>query len=85
MFLKLTENETMTDIYVNPTHIVRFLPDPASDGTLLFMSADAGVSEKDEPQIITVHEPAEEVYRIISRNEHRTASAGKSGASRGLI
>lgn len=85
MFLKLTDNDTMSDLYVNPTHIVRFVPDPASDGTLLFMSADAGIAEKNEPQIITVHEPAEEVYRIISRNEHRTASAGKAGANRGLL
>ena len=33
MFLKLTENETSSDVYLNPDFIVRFVPNPAGDGT----------------------------------------------------
>lgn len=86
MFMKLTDNESQTDVYVNPAHIIRFIPDPSSEGTLIFLAADAGIAPRGEPQILMVHEPAEEVYRIISRNETRTAAAGsKPGGNRGLL
>lgn len=86
MFMKLTDNESLTDVYVNPAHIIRFIPDPSNEGTLIYMSADAGLAARGEPQLLMVHEPAEEVYRIISRNESRTATAGaKGGANRGLL
>ncbi|MCC5875357.1 MAG: hypothetical protein JJU11_03960 [Candidatus Sumerlaeia bacterium] len=83
--MKLTDNESQTDVYLNPAHIVRFLPDPSSEGTLIFLTADAGIAPRGEAQILMVHEPAEEIYRIISRNESRTAGSGKAGANRGLL
>ncbi|MBI1290924.1 hypothetical protein GC173_06725 [bacterium] len=82
MFLKLTENETLTDVYLNPDHIVRFIPNPAAEGTLIFMSADAGLAPRGEMQLLVVHEHAEEVFRMISRQE----KPGKGGVGgRGLI
>jgi hypothetical protein len=82
MFLKLTENETQADTYLNPDHIVRFIPNPAGEGTLIFMSADAGIAPVGEAQVITVHENAEEVFRMISRQEKPTKGAV---GGRGLI
>jgi hypothetical protein len=81
MFLKLTENETQTDVYLNPDHIIRFLPNPAGEGTILFMGADAGLAPRGELQVLIVHENAEELFRMISRQEKPT----KSAAGRGLL
>ena len=83
MFLKLTDNETLQDVYINPDHIVRFVPDPSSEGTILFMTQDAGVAPLGEAQVLTVHEHAEEVYRIISRMEKHSGGGGTGG--RGLL
>ncbi len=80
MFLKLTDNETETDIYLNPVHITRFVPNPAGVGTIVYMANDTSGSS-DEPMIIMVHETAEEVFRMISRSE----KPQKAGANRGLI
>lgn len=81
MFLKLTENETQADVYLNPGHIVRFVPNPAGEGTLIYMSHDAAVAPPDQAQLIVVHETAEEVFRMISR--HEKPASKPSG--RGLI
>lgn len=81
MFLKLTENETQTDVYLNPRHIIRFVPNLESEGTLIFMVGDAGLAPEGEVQLITVHENAEEVFRMISRQEKPI----KAGGGRGLI
>ncbi len=81
MFLKLTENETGADVYLNPNYIIRFIPNSAGEGTLLFMQQDAGVADRSEAQIVHVHETAEEVFRIISRHE----KPGGAQSKRGLI
>jgi hypothetical protein len=83
MFLKLTDNETLQDIYINTDHVVRFVPDPSSTGTLLFLRQDAGIAPAGEPQVLIVHEHSEEVYRLISRQERAPSGAG--GGGRGLI
>ncbi len=83
MFLKLTDNDTNTDIYLNPEHIVRFVPDSTDVGTLIYMTSDAGLAEAGQPQIIFVHESAEEIFRMISRSEKGAQKSG--GGSRGLI
>jgi len=83
MFLKLTENETGLDVYLHPDHIVRFIPNPAGEGTLVYMTEDAGLAPKTDPQILIVHENAEEVFRMISRHEKPSKAGGVGG--RGLI
>ncbi len=80
MFLKLTDNETEKDVYLNPEHIVRFIPNPSGEGTLIYLHGDAGLAPHGEPQVMVVHENAEEVFRLISRSEKGGKSAG-----RGLI
>jgi hypothetical protein len=82
MFLKLTENDTLTDVYLNPDHIIRFLPNPAGEGTLIFLTGDAGLAPAGEAQVAIVHEHAEEVFRMISRQEKPTKAGG---GGRGLI
>ncbi|HMX63446.1 MAG TPA: hypothetical protein PKD58_10300 [Candidatus Sumerlaeota bacterium] len=82
MFLKLTDNELGTDVYLNPDHIIRFVANPEGTGTLIFMSHDAAVAPPGEAQVVTVHEPAEEVFRIISRLEK---GPGKVGGPRGFV
>lgn len=84
MFLKLTDNETGADVYLNPMHMVRFIPNSASEGTLIFLAADAGVAPHGEPQMVAVHESAEEVFRMISRGE-KSGAGGKPVQGRGLI
>lgn len=84
MFLKLTENETQADVYLNPDHIVRFIPNSAGDGTLIFMTADAGVAPLGEAQLIVVHENSEEVFRMICKNDKPQKGTGGAGG-RGLI
>lgn len=81
MFLKLTDNETNTDIYLNPEHIIRFVPNPAGIGTFIYMTSDACVAPPGEPQVVVVHEVAEELFRMISRQEKPT----KPGPARGLL
>ena len=83
MFLKLTDNDTGMDVYLNPDHLVRFVPNPAGTGTLLYMSSDACIAGPGEAQVIIVHESAEEVFRIISRQEKVPNKPG--GGGRGLI
>lgn len=82
MFLKLTDNEMGSDVYLNPDHIVRFVANPEGTGTLLFMTHDAAVAPPGEPQVLTVHETAEEVFRIISRQEK---APGKGNMQRGFV
>jgi len=81
MFLKLTDNETQGDLYLNPDHIVRFVPNNAGEGTIIFMATDATVGG--DGQVFSVHENAEEVFRMISRQE-KPQKAGSTGG-RGLI
>lgn len=81
MFLKLTENETSSDVYLNPDFIVRFVPNPAGDGTFIYMDGAAGLGPEGEPQMLAVHESAEEVFRMITRNN----PAARAGGGRGLV
>jgi len=81
VFLKLTENETMTDVYLNPDHIIRFIPNAGNEGTLIFMDTAAGLAPQNEVQLVHVHEHAEEVFRMISRIE----KPSKATQGRGLI
>lgn len=83
MFLKLTDNDTQTDVYLNPEHIIRFVANSAGEGTLIFMSADACVAPMGEPQLVSVHENPEQVFRLISTMD-RPAKGGATGG-RGLI
>lgn len=83
MFLKLTENESNMDVYVNPDHIIRFVPNAASEGTILYMDSDAGLAPAGEAQILVVHENAEELFRMISRQEKPAKAGAQQG--RGLI
>ncbi len=86
MFLKLTDNDTQMDVYLNPNHIVRFVPNTEGEGTLVFLSGDAALAPKGEPQLLVVHESAEEVFRIICRGEKGPAGSGAAGGGRrGLI
>lgn len=85
MFLKLTDNDTQTDIYLNPNHIVRFVANTAGEGTLIFMSADACVAPHGEPQLVSVHENAEQVFRLISTMSGGGAGKPSGGGGRGLI
>ena len=82
MFLKLTDNETGSDVYLNPDHVIRFVPNSAGEGTLIYMCGDAALAPPGEPQLIAVHEIAEEIFRIISRQEKPTKQATQG---RGLI
>ena len=84
MFLKLTDNEMGSDVYLNPDHIVRFVANPEGSGTILFMTHDAAVAPPGEPQVLNVHESSEEVFRIISRQEKSPAKAG-GGGQRGFV
>ncbi|MCC6548085.1 hypothetical protein IT570_13040 [Candidatus Sumerlaeota bacterium] len=79
MFLKLTDNDLGSDVYLNPDHIVRFVANPEGTGTLLFMTQDAAVAPVGEAQVLTVHESAEEVFRIISRQEKTPGKLGGRG------
>lgn len=79
MFLKLTENDSGGDVYLNPDHIIRFVANPSGEGTLIYMSADAALAGSGEAQLIVVHEPAEEVFRIITRQEKQPARSGTRG------
>ncbi|CAN5359580.1 hypothetical protein BH09SUM1_BH09SUM1_31620 [soil metagenome] len=79
MFLKLTENETQTDVYLNPDHIIRFIMNAAGEGTIIFMSRGSGLAPEGEPQVIAVHENAEEVFRMISRQEKPNKASGGRG------
>jgi hypothetical protein len=81
MFLKLTENETQADVYLNPDYIIRFIPNPVGEGTVIYMQSDAGFAPRGETQVVIVHENAEEVFRMISRQEKPSKLAG----GRGLI
>jgi len=81
MFLKLTENETMSDVYLNPDYIVRFIPNAENEGTLIFMDGQAGLAPQGELQVVHVHEHAEEVFRMISRIDKPIKPSG----GRGLI
>ena len=84
VFLKLTDNDSQTDIYLNPNHIIRFVANNAGEGTLIFMSADACVAPVGEPQLVSVHENTEQVFRLIS--SMGVGGANKPGAGgRGLI
>lgn len=83
MFVKLTDNETGMDTYLNSIHMVRIMPNGAGEGTLIFMTEDAGLAPRGEAQIAYVHENAEEVFRLISKMEK--AGGGKPGGNRGLI
>ena len=83
MFLKLTDNETGSDVYLNPAHIVRFISNSAGEGTLIFLTADAGVAPPGEAQLLAVHENTEEVFRLISKYEN--PGKGGGGPGRGLI
>lgn len=83
MFLKLTDNDTESDIYINPDHIVRFIANSAGEGTLIFMTGDAAVAPPGEPQLISVHENAEEVFRLISKMDK--PGKGPGPGNRGLI
>lgn len=69
MFLKLTDNDSGADVYLNPAHVTRFLANPSGEGTLIYMSSDSALAAAGEAQMIVVHEPAEEVFRIITRQE----------------
>lgn len=82
MFLKLTDNETGADVYINPRHIIRFVPTPEAEGCILYMAQGAGISDCDENQILAVHENAEEVFRMISRHTKQPSSAS---GGRGLL
>ena len=82
MFLKLTDNDSTMDVYVNCNHIVRFVANGAGEGTILFLTEDAAVAPKGEPQVISVHENSEEIFRLISKME-KPAKPGTG--SRGLI
>ncbi|MEO8376473.1 MAG: hypothetical protein ABI579_02290 [Candidatus Sumerlaeota bacterium] len=79
MFLKLTDNELGGDVYLNPDHIVRFVANPEGTGTILFMTVDAAVAPHGEAQVLVVHESAEEVFRIISRQEKAPGKGGPRG------
>ncbi len=81
MFLKLTDNQTGMDVYLNPGHIIRFIPNPEDEGTLIFMCEGAGIAPAGEAQLMEVHENSEEVFRMISRHE----KPAKSATGRGLI
>jgi hypothetical protein len=89
MFLKLTEADSAMDVYVNPLHIIRFVPNCGDEeGTLIFLTPGAGMGGPHEPQILMVQEHAEEMFRMISRSEKpaRTAAGGGGGgANRGFI
>ncbi len=81
MFLKLTDNDSGADVYLNPAHITRFVANPSGEGTLVYMSSDSALAASGEVQVIVVHEPAEEVFRIINRQE----KGPKQSPTRGLL
>lgn len=83
MFLKLTDNETGADVYLNPLHIIRFIPNSAGEGTLIYLDSDAGLAPAGQPQITHVHESPDLVFQMISRNEKTPGSSG--AGKRGFI